>query len=200
MFPQTHKIISEHLHQSILGILGIELNKQSIIYGSIKPDITPSLARLDHFKPQTFNLIMNEIHKLSHYPLSINNESIKYFSTQIGIVTHFIADFFCVPHNDRVKYRKATIINHMIYENNLHRLFKQYNGNFKDNLIITKNHFNVDNYSAHIIKSVIDELHDDYSKRTESLENDLMSSLQATSVVGLYIVQHALNNNNFKVA
>jgi len=189
MFPHTHKIISEHLHENILNTLGVELNKNSLIYGSIKPDLAPSLAKLDHFKPQTFNLIMNEIHRLSQTSFTENRDFIKHFSTQIGVVTHFIADFFCVPHNDRVKYRKATIINHMLYENNLHKIFKD----FDDKINASKDNFNVDNYSAHIIKCSIEQLHHEYILREESFMNDLTSSLEATSAVGLYIVRHAIS-------
>ncbi|WP_026477015.1 zinc dependent phospholipase C family protein [Alkaliphilus transvaalensis] len=191
MFPQTHKIISEYLHENISKNFGIELNRKSLIYGSIKPDIVPSLAKLDHFKPQTFNLILDEVHRLSNYQLNPNHESLKDFSTQIGVVTHFIADYFCLPHNDRVKYRKATIVSHLIYENNLHKLFKEYHGQFKD-IVIPKKTFNVPNYASHLIKGVVDELHTEYSLREESLMKDLTSSLQATLAVTSYIIYHVL--------
>ncbi|MBM7616382.1 zinc dependent phospholipase C family protein [Alkaliphilus hydrothermalis] len=196
MFPHTHKIISEHLHESIVNTLGVELNKNSLIYGSIKPDIAPSLAKLDHFKPQSFELIMNEIHRLSQTSFANNKEFIKNFSSQIGVVTHFIADFFCVPHNDRIKYRKATIVSHMIYENNLHKLFKDFDGK----VIASQEDFTVDNYSAHIIKRAIEQLHQQYNSREESFMNDLTSSLEATSAVGLYIVRHAISQRSSIVA
>jgi len=172
------------------------LNKNSLVYGSIKPDIAPSLAKLDHFKPQSFDLIMNEIHRLSQMSFANNKEFIKNFSTQIGVVTHFIADFFCVPHNDRVKYRKATFISHMIYENNLHKIFRDFDGKVS----ALKEDFTVDNYSAHIIKCAIDQLHQKYNARDESFMNDLTSSLEATSAVGLYIVRHAINRRSSIVA
>lgn len=189
MLPQTHKIISEHLYENVRSYLGVELNKNSLIYGSIKPDFAPHLLKLDHFKPQSFNLVMDEIHKLSRVSLEGNDQFMKDFSVQIGVVTHFIADFFCVPHNDRVTYRKATIINHLLYENKLHRMFK----GFQDSIKVSNSLFNPDNGSALQVKNMMDKLHKEYQSRQETMKNDLESSLRATTAVGLYIVYHAMN-------
>ncbi len=189
MLPQTHKIISEHLYENVKTYLGVELNKNSLIIGSIKPDFVPHLLKLDHFKPQSFNMIMDEIHKLSQLQLEGNDAFMKDFSTQIGVVTHFIADFFCLPHNDRVTYRKATIINHIAYENRLHKLFKESSAS----VLVSNSLFNTDNDTALPVKNMMDFLHYEYQLKEEALYNDLISSLRATSAVGLYIVYHALN-------
>ncbi len=190
MLPQTHKIISEHLYQNVKSYLGVELNKNSLIIGSIKPDFTPHLLKLDHFKPQSFNFIMDEIYRLSQLRIEGNQHFIKEFSTQIGVVTHFIADFFCLPHNDRVTYRKSTIINHIIYETRLHKLYKEFN----TSVPVANSLFNTSNDSALPVKNMMDFLHQEYQLREEAMENDLLSSLRATSAAGLYIVYHALNH------
>lgn len=51
MLPQTHKIISEHVYNNIKETFNVKLNKRSLIYGSIKPDIAYSLVKLDHLSP-----------------------------------------------------------------------------------------------------------------------------------------------------
>ncbi|MCC5909325.1 MAG: zinc dependent phospholipase C family protein [Clostridiaceae bacterium] len=191
MLPQSHVIIAEHLHQSIKEILNVELHKGSLIYGSIKPDIPLNLAGIRHFKPQSFDFIGNEIHQLSQYPLIDNKEYIKWLSKEIGIVTHFIADYFCVPHNDRKTY-KNHFVDHILYEKNLHNQYKTYNNKIE----ITKGFFNVENNTCDTIKKVIDELHHLYSLRGESLINDLKTSIKASSIVGLFIVYHNIINNN----
>ena len=93
MLPQTHKIISEHVYDNIKNTFNVDLNKRSLIYGSIKPDIAYSLVKLDHFKPQSFDFICDEINKLSNYDFELNKEFIKFLSRRIGVVTHFISDF-----------------------------------------------------------------------------------------------------------
>ena len=53
LLPQTHKIISEYVYNNVKDIFGISLNRFSLVYGSIKPDIVYNLVRLEHFKPQS---------------------------------------------------------------------------------------------------------------------------------------------------
>lgn len=192
LLPQTHKIISEHIYRNVKDILGVDLNKRSLIYGSIKPDIVYSLVKLDHFKPQSFDFICEEINKLSNYNFESNKEFIKLISNRIGIVTHFISDFFCVPHNDRATY-KNNFINHIKYEHKLHQLFKLFSD--KDKIDIPYDCFNIDNNQSNSIKNFIDTLHLQYEQRGESLLNDLKSSIAVSSMVGLFIVYNALNKN-----
>lgn len=191
MLAQTHKIISEHVHSNIKDILGVDLNKPSLIYGSIKPDIAFSLAKLDHFKPQSFNFVCNEINELANYDFASNKEFIKLISTRIGIATHFISDFFCVPHNDRKTYSKSNFINHIKYEHQLHKLFKSFDGKIN----VSKDYFNINNNHSDSIKNLIDTLHFQYEKRGESLLNDLQSSIHVSSIVGLFIIYNSLNKN-----
>jgi len=191
LLAQTHKIISEHVHYTIKEVLGVDLNKLNLIYGSIKPDIAYSLVTMDHFKPQSFNFVCNEINELSNYDFQSNKEFIKLISTRIGVATHFISDFFCVPHNDRATY-KNNFINHVKYEHKLHKLFK----NFNDSIEISKDYFNINNNCSDPIKTLIDDLHHQYQRRGESLLNDVQSSIHVSSIVGLFIVYNALNNKN----
>jgi len=194
LLAQTHKIISEHVHHTIKEVLGVDLNKINLIYGSIKPDISYSLFKMGHFKPQSFNFVCNEINELSNYDFQCNKEFNKLLSTRIGITTHFISDFFCVPHNDRGKY-KNNFINHVKYEHKLHKLFKT----FDENIEISQNYFNINNSYSDPIKTLIDDLHMQYQRRGESLLNDIQSSIQVSSIVGLFIVYNALNNNKNKI-
>ncbi len=191
MLAQTHKIISEHVHNNVKEILGVDLNKFSLIYGSIKPDIAFGLAKLDHFKPQSFNFVCNEINELSNCDFQSNKEFIRLISSRIGVATHFISDFFCVPHNDRLTY-KNNFINHVKYENNLHKLFKT----FDNKVEIPEKHFNINNSHSDNIKTLIDDLHMQYQRRGESLLNDVQSSIYVSSIVALFIVYNAINNNN----
>jgi len=194
LLAQTHKIISEHVHQNIKDVLGVDLNKLNLIYGSIKPDIAYSLAKMDHFKPQSFNFVCNEINELSNYDFQSNKDFIKLLSTRIGITTHFISDFFCVPHNDRATY-KNNFINHVKYENQLHKLFKT----FDEKIEISKDYFSISNGCSDPIKTLIDDLHEQYQRRGESLLNDTKSSIHVSSIVGLFIVYNALNNGMVQV-
>ncbi|QUH24392.1 zinc dependent phospholipase C family protein [Serpentinicella alkaliphila] len=195
MFPQTHRIISQHVHHHVSELLGVNLNKSSLTYGSIKPDIAPHLAKLAHFKPNTFDYICDEINELSKFSLVPNVQFMKLVSTNIGVVTHFIADYFCVPHNDRATY-KNNFLQHMKYENNLHKLFKSFDK--KIDLTDTAHIFYTNNNIS--IKDYLETLHLEYTNRGESLENDLESSVLASSSVALFIITQAIAKLNLKNA
>lgn len=195
MLPQSHIVIATHLYESIKKNFNVELDKKNLVYGSIKPDIPLHLAGLKHFKPQSFNHICNEIYQLSQLTLADNKEHIKLFSKKIGIVTHYVADYFCVPHNDRKTY-KSHFLNHLQYENNLHKFYQSY----QKNTNITSTDFNIDNRTSYSIQSLLDTLHSIYSLKEESFVNDFESSMEATNLVASYIVYHTTINNYHNVA
>jgi len=192
MFPQTHKIISQHVHNHVNELLGVDLNKSSLIYGSIKPDIAPHLAKLAHFKPDTFGFICNGINDLSKYSLVPNEHFMKLISRNIGVATHFMSDYFCVPHNDRATY-KNNFIEHMKYENSLHKLFKS----FDKKIDLTNVAHTLCTGSDISITDYLESLHLKYTNNGESLENDLEYSVIASSSVALYIISQALSTSTY---
>lgn len=195
LLPQSHIIIATQIYKNIDKKLNIKLDKTQLIYGSVKPDIPLYLSGIPHFKPQSFNYICNRIHELSLQPLFNNREFIKYLSREIGIVTHYIADYFCVPHNDRSTY-KNHFLNHFTYESNLHREYKSH----IDSIDISRNLFHLDNNSLHSIKSLIDDLHDIYKSKGESFKNDVVSSIEACVLVGLHIIYNSKSNLKYSLA
>ena len=189
MLPQTHMIISEHVFRNTEKALGFSLHKTSLSYGSIKPDIAPHLLKLAHFKPQSFNLICNRIAELANTEFDNSTESHKFLSREIGVITHFISDFFCVPHNDRKTY-KNNFMNHMAYENNLHKVFKE--KEIKMNQLHFFSHLR--NNCDGGIKDVIDDFHNEYLAQEESMENDHHYAIMASSLVSIFITEQVIKS------
>lgn len=195
MFPHTHKIISQHVHKHVNELLGIQLNKKSLIYGSIEPDLAhlkPHLVKLPHFKPDSFDFICSEINDLSNYSLVPNQYFMKSISKNIGVATHFVADYFCLPHNDREKY-KNNFIEHVKYENNLHKLFKSYDSKIDLNNVA---HTVCSNKDLSI-EEYIDSLHQKYTSQGENLENDLLNSIIASSAVALFVISQSIHKSDY---
>lgn len=189
MLPQTHAIIASIIYEDVLKDHKIKLNKNNLIYGSIKPDIYSGLPKLKHFKPQSFSTICGEISNLSGGKVADNRAAVANVSKQIGIVTHYVADYFCAPHNDRLTY-KHHIINHIKYENNLHQVFE-------DTIIGQKSIMPtswMDFSRPEQVMNYLDELHKFYEDRNESFLNDLNGSLQATRSVASMIVRQAFGS------
>lgn len=196
MLPQTHKIIADIIYEDVYKDHKIELNKTQLIYGSIKPDIYSGFPKLKHFKPQSFSVICNDISALSSSQTEDNRRAISKLSQNIGVVTHYVSDYFCVPHNDRATYQHH-IINHIQYENQLHRIYKE--SDLEKRKVATDQWLDFSDVQKVI--NYLDELHHAYSNRSESLLNDFNSSLQATRAVATMIVRQAfLSENTITVA
>jgi len=189
MLPQTHMIISEHVFRNTEKALGFSLHKASLSYGSIKPDIAPHLLKLDHFKPQSFNLVCKRITALANTEFDNSTESHKFLSREIGVITHFISDFFCVPHNDRKTY-KNNFMNHMAYENNLHKVFKEKEVKMNQLYFFSHLHSNCDRG----IKEVIGDFHNEYLAQEESMENDRHYAIMASSLVSIFITEQVIKS------
>ena len=189
MLPQTHKIIADIIHDDVYTEHRIELNKTQLIYGSIKPDIYSGIPKLKHFKPQSFTVICNDISNLTASHTEDNRAAIARLSQKIGVVTHYVSDYFCVPHNDRSTYQHH-IINHIQYENQLHRIYKE--SDLMNRKAATDQR--LDFSDVQIVMNYLDELHAAYSSKSESLLNDFNGSLQASRAVAMMIVQQAFHS------
>lgn len=189
MLPQTHKIIAGVIYDDVYKEHRIKLNKTQLIYGSIKPDIYSGIPKLKHFKPQSFSIICNDISNLSASQTEDNRAAIARLSQKIGVVTHYVSDYFCVPHNDRSTYQHH-IINHIHYENQLHRMYKE------SDLLkrITGSDQRLDFSDVRVVMNYLDALHEAYTNKSESLLNDLNGSLYASRTVATMIMQQALHS------
>ncbi len=98
------------------------INKNRFIWGNVKPDCVLKYKRIRHYYDESIDMIIEKILFLS----SLTLEEIKYvitpakFSEELGIVCHFLCDYFCAPHYYRWECRstKATK-QHMLYEKRL---------------------------------------------------------------------------------
>jgi hypothetical protein len=184
-------IIANVIYEDIRADHHIELNKTNLIYGSIKPDFYSGFPKLKHFKPQSFSTICGEISTLSGERVEDNRAAVASLSKHIGIVTHYVADYFCAPHNDRLTYQHH-IIDHIKYENNLHQVFDQ-TALMQNKVMPTQW---LDFSKPEQVMNYLDELHKYYVEGHESFLNDLIGSLQATRAVASMIVREAFGGGN----
>ncbi|HWQ88632.1 MAG TPA: zinc dependent phospholipase C family protein, partial [Desulfitobacteriaceae bacterium] len=53
-----------------------------------------------------------------------NNQARNKFSVKIGIVSHFLCDFFCLPHYNRWHYNSSMMLPHIKFEKSLNQAAK----------------------------------------------------------------------------
>lgn len=74
-----------------------ELNKILFIYGNIEPDIPLKGTPVAHKREEALNFILEKIDELKSMNL-YTEKNINDFSLNIGIVCHYLSDFYCMPH------------------------------------------------------------------------------------------------------
>ncbi|MDK2803291.1 MAG: hypothetical protein PWR23_295 [Peptostreptococcaceae bacterium] len=185
LFIPTHRIIANHIYENLKDSLDFKLSKPMLQYGNMKPDVAPSLKSKKHYMNPTFDFVLDEIVKLIDDGLHEDLISINAFSVRLGVITHFLSDFFCLPHHDRT-YFSDKLKEHMIYEKNLHYKFKEFSGLDKITLPSLKT------LDKNGIKALIEELHLDYVNRPKGYENDIVSSINVSSAIGLLIVENSI--------
>jgi len=99
-----HFSIAKRICAEIKG-LGFHLNEKSFLLGSIFPDLIHSYIWRRHEYHNSRDYIKKKIESIKKRPY--------FFSFRLGIVTHYICDYFCYPHSSA--YDKG-LLQHIMYE------------------------------------------------------------------------------------
>jgi len=141
ILADTHKIIASNVFENIYQIYGIQLDKKRLLKGSVAPDKLPKYRLHRHYKDESLNYVVNEISKLIFISKALDfNEKIdpirlKILSYNLGVISHYLSDFVCLPHAQRWTFYK-NLIKHINYETKLNEYAPYHD--FKKNIITVK--------------------------------------------------------------
>ena len=193
IFSDTHKIIASNIHGNIYDIYSIELDKDKLLWGSIAPDILPQYRFHRHYQKESLNYVVNEIVKLifiSRY-IEFNSRidaiAIRALSKKIGIISHYLSDFVCLPHAERWTFTNS-MFRHINYESKLND-YSQYH-HFKKNVITVDD---IDIFQNRIIKlrpmikEYIEDVIKEYSLKTD-FKNDLDFALSLNLKISYFVI------------
>lgn len=97
-------------------------HKNAFYIGSILPDLKPSFLTRRHTFEETFDILINEIKKITvDYDASKGISS--YFARHLGVITHYLADYCTLPHNSEYT---GTLADHVCYEKEMKFQLKEY--------------------------------------------------------------------------
>jgi len=116
MFAASHKLIARSVYEILKDQLGITLDCRSLLSGSIAPDINPRMIFLPHTTNATMNIVKTNIDWLKDREIPVTKKDNAAFSYKLGIVIHFLSDYFCKAHNEK---RYDNFLHHYIYERKL---------------------------------------------------------------------------------
>ncbi|MDK2986699.1 MAG: hypothetical protein PWQ96_2343 [Clostridia bacterium] len=195
MLVTTHNLIANTVYSTVMEKLEIKLHRRGLKYGCIKPDISPSMRKESHRKENTQDLVYNMIKDIQKQSFPETKKELKDFSIKLGIILHYIADYFCFAHNDS---KFCNFFKHFIYEYKLARKFikvdirklcshswKIYENSLKQEMSI---------------QEFIEKKHTQYLRQQHKMSQDINFAVEIGITVIFMILTQCLENISYKVA
>jgi hypothetical protein len=87
-------------------------HRKAFYIGSILPDLKPSFLTRRHTIEETFDILIDEIKKIT-VDYDFSKGISRYYARHLGVITHYLADYCTLPHNSCYT---GTITDHVYYE------------------------------------------------------------------------------------
>ncbi len=166
MRKKSHISVANYLLNSH-GMEYLQGHKKSFYLGSILPDCVPSFITRRHCIEDTIDILKKEIDKVTeHYDAT--QGLTPYFCRHLGVITHYVADYFTFPHNETYP---GNIKDHCVYEEDLKHAIRAYVKSEDAMRVREKNGLFAN--SDEII-SFIRRAHDEYLKLINQVKLDCM--------------------------
>jgi len=192
--PNTHALMAQIIYRIVNNDhSSLDLNYKSFRHGCIRPDFIPKPLKVPNYKRKSFEYLLSKIEKIQQEFLPDSDKNLKRFSVKLGIITHYLADYFCLAHNDP-KYNFFPL--HFAYEKKLSQQFSQLNETslkiIQDRCFSTINENNVTR--ANWLGDYINKKHQEYLDCPETLSKDTMYSLEVCLTAILVIIKKIFSN------
>ncbi|MDK0979477.1 zinc dependent phospholipase C family protein [Clostridium perfringens] len=186
MLYKTHLEIGENTFNTIEGRGRNLIDKKSFLKGNVLPDISPKYRLKKHGRKQFEEIIEEKIANLSGLSSDeiINNLGKEKFSIELGVICHFLCDFFSLPHDEEWGFKESVTLKHVLYEKKLHKVFTR-DMIIKDSYKILGN----SNYNL-FFKNALRKYRDLYGH-----QNDLFFAMYLNNSVVRYILESIEEND-----
>lgn len=178
----THLGIAKAVKQAVEQELPVKLNTMGFLYGNVKPDLSPMLYEIPHYKKNSFDFVKQEIKRLMGLRLESSSICSKQFSESLGILTHYLSDYFCYAHSEPYK---GSLFSHYIYEMDLSVYCKRHAKKIRMHNYPGGRSVYTD-YQA--LCNYIEKLHCEYMSKKPSFESDIAYALRACTTLSLSIL------------
>lgn len=121
MRKKSHISLASYLIKS-MELEELNDHKKAFYLGSILPDCLPSFLTRKHTIQETFDILKDEILKITDQ-YDMEKGITRYYTRHLGVITHYIADYFTYPHNHIFE---GTLMEHCNYENELKHELRAY--------------------------------------------------------------------------
>ncbi len=193
MMMNTHKALAGFFIENVEKDKKFLISDKHFVWGNLKPDSVSKYKFKKHYFDESFSMIVNKIKFLAS--LSLDDIFIRYslgkFNQELGVICHFLCDYFCVPHYQRWEFKSpGAVKDHVLYENDLNKYAKSYNIKKEINTTLTCDE----------IRKYINNLQKEYDGKI-AYEIDLQySSHICNTIINLILEKVVLNQKSiFKI-
>lgn len=181
MLINTHFIISKSVLDNLDSNKSFFLSEKNFIYGNIKPDISSKYVLNKHYLEESLSMVLEKIKYLCQLTLDSLKKyfSISKLSQELGVICHFLCDFFTTPHRERWEFTHS-MNKHVTYEKELASYAKEMDFSNCD----------LNHKIDYTVEEFFHSLYKKYKNCKTSYENDLKYS----SYVCNMIVNHVLDS------
>ncbi|MDN4526331.1 zinc dependent phospholipase C family protein [Fictibacillus fluitans] len=194
LFAYSHKVMAHHIQSHVRESVQYDLNKSMFTWANMKPDFIPELAKRKHYIEESFEFVVDKIVALLETPASdlLDKQKRRWLEIEMGVICHFVTDFFCVPHNQRWEFKHA-MIPHVKYERALDKKARMLNS---INCLTLPE---IKEYSKESVSFFLDELLYEYEQKKD-YKRDMVYSISVCSAICTFILEKIYLNDFGKTA
>jgi len=175
MLSGTHQRIGLTILQALKLRFVVNVSVDDYKFGCIKPDFSLGVFYTPHLKEKSFDFVIGMIGELGSLPIPTDGKALKSFSTRLGVIMHFLADFFCYAHNHG---KDDPLPLHFAYEAGVHI------ASHKVSLDDMAQEFLAELHAAHTftveaLREFLENLHQRYLAAPQSMKTDLWFAIAA---------------------
>lgn len=197
----THIEYARQIEEHIFLKYGVKLKHFSLIYGSIKPDASILYGgKTPHYFNMSLDMLCESTNILISSTESLRQLETRAFSRELGVIMHYIADYFCRVHNDINGVKHSENFRHVMYEQKFHRNLEVY----ELEMLREKNLNNEDEALKRInntsLKMYLIYKHNKYMKEAgklyfyNNLEKKRLIDLQYSFCTSIEVASHIVGN------
>lgn len=189
-----HLMLGNVLLQQLKNNNNKLLDRQSFLYGNVRPDLQPDFdvdlstnisTRVEHYPHTSIDYVFN---RLSTFLERLNEATIstKDFSLELGHLNHYFCDFFCHAHTEKFDNH---ILKHYWYESKQAAYMTYSLNNIIKSQKIASGDFFVPIWH---IRTFFDTLHQSYLSKPISFKNDIDYAINFCTAMNMSVTSHAL--------
>lgn len=182
----SHTTVARHLLDYVERTEGVSFDRKAFLFGNLKPDLKGEYLTKRHYPSLMFEEVMQRIRTfVQRFHIGTNNNA--RLSEELGVICHYITDFFTFPHNDDIYGRG--LFAHYVYEKRMSLSISRRIDNEKFENWARPMHADVPQTADALIECIAEQHRAYVSQGEHSLSDDVFHICSVLSLVVLSMVR-----------